>query len=68
MAVLAAYAVDSAGVDSGAELAQYLADRVFAGADAQTVHPDPRDVAGFAAYLTRYRAGLEVERAAISAL
>jgi len=72
MAVLAAYATDLAnsagGSDSGSDLASYLRDRVFAGAEAQTVQPDPRDVAGFAAYLTRYRAGLEVERAAIAAL
>jgi sugar (pentulose or hexulose) kinase len=68
MAVLAAYAAESAGADARPDLAHYLRDRVFAGADAQTVHPDPRDVAGFATYLTRYRAGLEVERAAISAL
>ena len=32
------------------------------------VDPDPEDVPGFAAYLTRYRAGLAVERAAVEAL
>jgi len=65
MAVLAAYA---AAGDAGLDLSSYLRDRVFAGASAQTVQPDPRDVAGFAAYLIRYRAGLEVERAAVAAL
>ncbi|SDZ28060.1 xylulokinase [Herbiconiux ginsengi] len=46
----------------------YLRDRVFAGAPIQTADPDPADVAGFAAYLDRYRAGLAVERAAVDAL
>ena len=32
------------------------------------VEPDPDDVAGFAAYLDRYRAGLAVEAAAVEAL
>jgi sugar (pentulose or hexulose) kinase len=64
MAVLAAFAADGAGSD----LAGYLRDRVFAGSAARTVTPDPQDVAGFSTYLSRYRAGLEVERAAISAL
>ena len=44
-------------------------ERVFAGRRASTtVEPDPDDVAGFAAYLDRYRAGLAVERAAVDAL
>jgi sugar (pentulose or hexulose) kinase len=46
----------------------YLRDRVFAGAGIQTTDPDPADVAGFAAYLDRYRAGLDAERAAVEAL
>ncbi len=50
------------------ELDPYLRSRVFAGAELQTLHPDPEDVAGFAAYLHRYRAGLAVESAAVSAL
>jgi sugar (pentulose or hexulose) kinase len=68
MAVLAAFAVHADGPDSSPDLARYLRDRVFAGAGADTVTPDPRDVAGFTAYLARYRAGLEVERAAVAAL
>jgi len=32
------------------------------------VEPDATDVAGFATYLDRYRAGLTVERAAVDAL
>jgi hypothetical protein len=34
----------------------------------ETADPDPADVAGFAAYLDRYSAGLAVERTAIDAL
>jgi len=73
MAVLAAFAVQAAEAgaadsDASPDLASYLRERVFAGADSDTVQPDPRDVEGFAAYLTRYRAGLEVERAAVAAL
>ncbi|MCS5718560.1 FGGY-family carbohydrate kinase [Herbiconiux sp. CPCC 205763] len=66
---------DSSGNTSGAPgsaaasgLDAYLRDRVFAGAGIQTTDPDPADVAGFAAYLDRYRAGLAVERAAVEAL
>ncbi|MDH6181919.1 sugar (pentulose or hexulose) kinase [Microbacteriaceae bacterium SG_E_30_P1] len=64
MAVLAAYTA------SGAEqsLPDYLRDRVFQGAQLSDVDPDPADVAGFASYLERYRAGLAIEHAAIQAL
>jgi sugar (pentulose or hexulose) kinase len=64
MAVLAAFAVDG----TGADLESYLRAQVFTGASPATLDPDPRDVAGYAAYLTRYRAGLEVERAAVAAV
>ncbi|QEV99076.1 ATPase [Microbacterium caowuchunii] len=50
------------------ELDDYLTERVFAGQDIPTIAPDPDDVAGFAAYLDRYRAGLAVEAAAVTAL
>ncbi|MEV4686093.1 xylulokinase [Microbacterium sp. LWH3-1.2] len=73
IAVLAAYAravngTDAAAAASVPELASYLDDRVFAHAAVATAEPDPADVAGFAAYLDRYRAGLAVEAAAVSAL
>ncbi|MDJ1114297.1 xylulokinase [Microbacterium dauci] len=81
MAVLAAFAVhqpriaDAAASDPhiGAgealeTLATYLTDHVFAGAASVTADPDPADVAGFADYLTRYRAGLAAEAAAVAAL
>ncbi|WP_460572163.1 xylulokinase [Humibacter soli] len=64
MAVLASYL----GEASDHDLAAYLRDRVFADTDARVVDPDPDDVAGFSAYLDRYRDGLAVERAAADAL
>ncbi len=63
IAVLAAFT--AAG---GGDLGAYLAERVFARAPVVTVDPAPADVAGFAAYLDRYRAGLAVERAAVASL
>lgn len=63
IAVLAAY-VSASGIP----LDEYLRDRVFAGAAIDTVDPHPADVAGFSAYLDRYRAGLAVEASAVSAL
>jgi len=41
---------------------------VFADATFDTADPDPADLAGFAAYLDAYRAGLDVEAAAARAL
>ncbi|WP_159501751.1 xylulokinase [Microbacterium sp. 18062] len=67
IAVLAAYASSGAAA-SGVDLGTYLGERVFGDAVFDTVHPDPADVAGFAAYLDRYRAGLAVEAAAVHVL
>ncbi|MGA7148863.1 MAG: FGGY-family carbohydrate kinase [Microbacterium sp.] len=64
IAVLAAYLASA----PEQHLDGFLRDRVFAGAEFHTVEPDPEDVPGFAAYLSRYRDGLAVERAAVQAL
>ncbi|MGR0219878.1 xylulokinase [Agromyces sp. ZXT2-6] len=64
IAVLASYLSAADEVDLGT----YLDERVFADAPIDVVHPDPADVAGFAAYLDRYRAGLAAEAAAVDAL
>ncbi|MDW4571931.1 FGGY-family carbohydrate kinase [Microbacterium sp. M3] len=58
----------AASAEASIPLAVYLDERVFAGAAIVTAEPDPSDAAGFAAYLDRYRAGLAVEAAAVSAL
>lgn len=64
IAVLASYL----SAARSTSLTDYLADDVFGAGVFHTVDPDPEDVPGFAAYLSRYRAGLEVEKAAASAL
>ncbi|GAA5202657.1 FGGY-family carbohydrate kinase [Microbacterium jejuense] len=69
IAVLAAYtrtAGDAGRPASG--LPEYLDRTVFAGATIDVADPVPADVAGFAAYLDRYRAGLAVEAAAVTSL
>ncbi|QTE29170.1 xylulokinase [Pengzhenrongella sicca] len=63
MALLAAYLGAAADLDLGT----YLRTRVFAGSDVTVVEPDAADLAGFATYLDRYVAGLEIERAAVAA-
>lgn len=69
MAVLAGYAAACAGEGAAAsDLDTYLRERVFAGAAFDTAEPDAADVAGFAAWLARYRAGLAIEAAATLAL
>jgi sugar (pentulose or hexulose) kinase len=64
IAVLAGYLEVAADQD----LSSYLSTRVFAGAVAQTVAPDPLDVQGFDTFLERYSAGLAIERAAVEAV
>ena len=64
IAVLASYLSASTGVT----LDDYLRDTVFAGTPFDTVQADPDDVAGFSTFLDRYRAGLDVEHAAVDAL
>lgn len=64
IAVLASY-LAHAGEES---LGDYLDRQVFASAAVAVVDPDPVDVAGFSAYLDRYRAGLAIEAAAVAAL
>ena len=80
MAVLAAFAArnDLAEQDAGPaavgpvasrpSLNNYLRQHVFPDTVFDTSEPDPADVAGFAAWLDRYRLGLAVEAAAVDAL
>jgi sugar (pentulose or hexulose) kinase len=63
MAVLAAFSRADA-----TSLSAYLDDDVFGSYTFETTEPHSADVAGFATYLDRYRAGLVVERAAVDAL
>lgn len=61
MALLAAYKIQRTGTQP---LDAYLAQRVFPGVPCRRVEPQADDRAGFEAYMTRYRAALDVERAA----
>ncbi len=64
MAVLAAFLLRA---DPGQSLPDYLDERI-SGSIGAPVAPDPRDVAGFAAFFARHRAGLAIEREAVRAL
>ena len=65
MALLAAYRVEHA---DGETLANYLQNRVFAGAASTTLNPDAADEAGFAAFLKEYKKALCAERTAVEAM
>jgi sugar (pentulose or hexulose) kinase len=65
MALLAAYMLYKA---AGESLETYLAEKVFAGQSGKTAAPDPEDVAGFSAFMERYKKGLEIERTAVEVL
>ncbi|SNU02791.1 hypothetical protein SAMN06298212_1591, partial [Ruaniaceae bacterium KH17] len=63
-AVLASYLAHTKELS----LDQYLTEHVFAGQELEIIHPEPEDVAGFAAYLERYQAGITIQHAAVQAL
>jgi sugar (pentulose or hexulose) kinase len=65
IAVLAAYV---SAAESGVSLDEYLRGQVFGDAEFETSAPVAEDVAGFATYLERYRAGLAIESAAVDVL
>ena len=61
IALLAAYQVLR---QNGETLEDFLGKRVFAGMKQRTVSPDPRDEAGFDAYMKRFVACIPAQRAA----
>ncbi len=65
MALLASYLLNK---EEGERLEDFLSKKVFAGATGSTVRPDPACVAGFNAYIQRYKALLDVEKAAVENL
>ncbi|WP_325200929.1 xylulokinase [Oscillibacter sp.] len=65
MALLAAYMLRKA---EGERLEDFLGKRVFAGAAGTTVQPSAALAEGFNTYIQRYKALLEVERAAVEHL
>lgn len=46
-------------------LTEYLDQEIFAGEEGIRMEPDPKDVAGFAAFIENYKKGLSIERAAV---
>jgi len=65
IALLASYMLQKTGNEP---LESYLSNKVFAGENATTITPDPADVAGFTAFMERYKKGLVIERAAVDGL
>ena len=63
MALLAAYAVCK---QPGQTLEDYLDQEIFAGQKSVTLAPDPDDVAGFEAFMARFKPALAVEQAAVA--
>lgn len=62
IAVLGAYMKNK---EDGESLSDYLENKVFAGQEGVQMDPDPADVAGFEAFMERYKKGLAIERAAV---
>ena len=62
MAILAAYMLHKDEMT----LEDYLQNVVFGGVEGSTMEPDPADVAGYAAYLADYCAGLPLEHTAVN--
>lgn len=62
IALLAAYMLHQ---EEGESLAAYLDRHVFHGEEGARMEPDPADVAGFEAFIERYKKGLSIERAAV---
>ncbi len=65
MALLAMYRKER---QEGETLEDYLAQRVFRDTAGDCLEPNEADVKGFQKYIARYKAGLEIEKAAVKAL
>lgn len=62
IAILALYMMDR---ENGQSLAEYLDKKIFQNIESETVVAEKRDVAGFQAFIDRYKKGLDIERAAV---
>lgn len=62
IALLASYMLRR---EAGETLEDYFQNKVFGGDEGVKMDPDPEDVKGFEAFMSRYRAGLPIERAAV---
>ncbi len=65
VALLAAY---MAGKAAGQSLGDYLSNVIFAGNKGSKMEPTDADIAGFEAFMDKYRKGLAIEKAAVEKL
>jgi sugar (pentulose or hexulose) kinase len=65
IALLASYMLNKSKDEA---LETFLSEKVFANENSVTLNPDPEDVSGFTAFMERYEAGLQIQRAAVNAL
>ena len=65
MAVLACFMAEKAAEET---LPDYLSGRIFAGQSGTTIAPKAEDVAGFDAFIEKYKATLPAEKAAVEGL
>ena len=65
IALLASYMIQK---EAGETLEDYLQNKVFGGDEGEKMDPNPEDVKGFDEFITRYRAGYSIERAAVDCL
>ncbi len=65
IALLASYMVQK---DAGETLEDYLQNKVFGGDEGEKMAPVPDDVKGFDEFISRYKAGFPIERAAVDCL
>ncbi len=65
IALLASYMVQK---EAGETLEDYLQNKVFGGDEGEKMDPNPEDVKGFDEFISRYRAGYPIERAAVDSL
>ncbi len=65
IAVLASYMNNK---EADETLSHYLNEKVFAGNKGIKMDPDPKDVEGFDAFISRYKAGLPIEKAAVESM
>ncbi len=63
IAILACYMREKA---QGESLSDYLNNKIFAGQTGTTIAPKPEDVAGFDAYIEKYKEALSAEKAAVA--
>ena len=65
IALLAAYLIDK---KENEDLASYLDERIFKEMQGETIQAGPEEVEGFKVFMERYKKGLSIENAAITAM